>query len=105
MFDQNDDGCITSNELTIVMRSLGQNPTHREVMQLVSDVDTDSKTNTHTYNWYLGYNTGAGGPTMYSVGVHVRVLLCRTTVLRTCNNRHFIRKLRFRTSKSSKLTL
>ena len=42
MFDKNSDGTIDSNELVIVMRALGSNPTDAEVKQMIADVDTNS---------------------------------------------------------------
>ncbi|XP_006819032.1 calmodulin-like [Saccoglossus kowalevskii] len=39
MFDKNGDGAITREELGIVMRSLGMNPTEAELKDMISDVD------------------------------------------------------------------
>ena len=41
VFDKDGDGTITTKELGIVMRSLGQNPTESELEDMIADVDTD----------------------------------------------------------------
>ncbi|KAH7958414.1 hypothetical protein HPB49_001402 [Dermacentor silvarum] len=41
LFDKDSDGRITSSELGIVMRSLGQRPTETELRNMVTLVDTD----------------------------------------------------------------
>ena len=41
MFDKNGDGTISSHELGIVMRSLGQNPTETELQDMINEVDVD----------------------------------------------------------------
>ncbi|CAH1794084.1 unnamed protein product, partial [Owenia fusiformis] len=41
LFDKNQDGTITTGELGIVMRSLGQNPTEAELQDMVNEVDAD----------------------------------------------------------------
>ena len=41
LFDQDGDGNITANELGIVMRSLGKDPTDAELRDMINDVDTD----------------------------------------------------------------
>ncbi|KAG0414865.1 hypothetical protein HPB47_007984 [Ixodes persulcatus] len=41
LFDKDSDGKITSSELGIVMRSLGQRPTETELRNMVTMVDTD----------------------------------------------------------------
>uniref|UniRef100_A0A0C9RGW5 TSA: Wollemia nobilis Ref_Wollemi_Transcript_25331_947 transcribed RNA sequence n=1 Tax=Wollemia nobilis TaxID=56998 RepID=A0A0C9RGW5_9CONI len=41
LFDIDGDGCITTNELATVIRSLGQNPTEAELKDMVSEVDAD----------------------------------------------------------------
>lgn len=41
MFDKDGNGTIDIEELGIVMRSLGQNPTKEELDQIISDADID----------------------------------------------------------------
>lgn len=41
LFDKNGDGCITTEELGTVMRSLGQNPTEESLRQMIREVDAD----------------------------------------------------------------
>jgi len=41
LFDKNGDGSISSKELAIVMRSLGQNPTEIELHDMINEVDVD----------------------------------------------------------------
>ena len=41
MYDKNNDGTITTKELSTVMRSLGQNPTDAEVQDIINEVDVD----------------------------------------------------------------
>lgn len=43
MFDRNDDGRITAQELGTVMRSLGHFPTEAELLDMVSEVDEDGR--------------------------------------------------------------
>ncbi|KMZ74090.1 Calmodulin [Zostera marina] len=43
LFDQDSDGCITTNELGTVMRSLGQNPTEAELRDIIAEVDAGGK--------------------------------------------------------------
>ncbi|XP_076096049.1 neo-calmodulin-like isoform X1 [Mytilus galloprovincialis] len=41
LFDKDGDGTISSAELGVVMRSLGQNPSDQELTDLVNEVDID----------------------------------------------------------------
>jgi len=41
VYDKNNDGTITTKELSTVMRSLGQNPTDAEVQDMINEVDMD----------------------------------------------------------------
>ena len=42
MFDQDGDGTISVDELGIIFRSIGQNPTDEELDQMIAEVDEDN---------------------------------------------------------------
>ncbi|KAG5720450.1 hypothetical protein E4T56_gene7114 [Termitomyces sp. T112] len=42
LFDKDDDGTITQEELGIVMRKLGQTPTDNDLRELIREVDTNN---------------------------------------------------------------
>jgi len=41
IFDANRTGCITSTDLTAVMRNLGQNPSESDIEDMVNEIDAD----------------------------------------------------------------
>ncbi|XP_020092609.1 neo-calmodulin-like [Ananas comosus] len=41
LFDKDGDGCITSEELETVIKSLGQNPSKEELHEMIRDIDCD----------------------------------------------------------------
>ncbi|XP_060602173.1 neo-calmodulin-like [Ruditapes philippinarum] len=41
IFDKDDDGTISTQELGTVLRSLGQNPTEHDLEQIIKEVDVD----------------------------------------------------------------
>ncbi|XP_029409979.1 calmodulin-like [Nannospalax galili] len=43
IFDKDGDGTITTKELGIVLKSLGQNPTEAELQDMIDEVDADGK--------------------------------------------------------------
>lgn len=43
LVDKNGDGSISSKEMGVVMRSLGQNPTEPELQDMISEVDADGR--------------------------------------------------------------
>jgi len=41
LFDKNGDGTVSHEELGVVLRTLGQNPTEGEVQDMINEVDED----------------------------------------------------------------
>ena len=41
VFDRENRGCITSEDLLAVMKNLGQNPSHSEIQEMIREVDAD----------------------------------------------------------------
>uniref|UniRef100_A0A8C6QKP7 EF-hand domain-containing protein n=1 Tax=Nannospalax galili TaxID=1026970 RepID=A0A8C6QKP7_NANGA len=47
IFDKDGDGTITTKELGIVLKSLGQNPTEAELQDMIDEVDWDRTISHH----------------------------------------------------------
>ncbi|EIE92515.1 hypothetical protein RO3G_17113 [Rhizopus delemar RA 99-880] len=53
LFDKDGDGSISANELGVVLRSFGMNPSDAELQDMVNDVDADGN-GTIDFNEFLG---------------------------------------------------
>merc|ERR1712212_1407255 len=53
IFDTSRTGCITSQDLTAVMRNLGQNPSEKEIADMVNEIDADGNA-TIEFDEFLG---------------------------------------------------
>ena len=49
LFDKNGDGVITEKELGEVMRTVGENPTERELLEMIAEVDIDGEKLLHNF--------------------------------------------------------
>jgi len=52
-FDRDNNGFITTKELSNILRSLGLNPTEKQICELVSKVDFDGKRDTKMTHLFL----------------------------------------------------
>ena len=43
LYDRNDEGMITTGDVSFAIRSMGQNPTEAECNELVQDIDLNGK--------------------------------------------------------------
>ena len=43
LFDAKGNGSISDQDLGVIMRSLGQNPTEKEIEEMIKEVDVDGK--------------------------------------------------------------
>lgn len=64
VFDKDGDGTVSTEELGEVMRSMGQNPTEKELLDMIAEVDVDgtyeTSTGTHrhlVHNYTCLYNS------------------------------------------------
>ena len=60
LFDKNGDQKISVSELGMVLRSLGQNPTDKEVEEIMKKADKDGMYGNFPHNC-LGWGGGGGG--------------------------------------------
>ena len=49
VFDKDGDGTVSTEELGEVMRSMGQNPTEKELLDMIAEVDVDGICKTSTW--------------------------------------------------------
>lgn len=54
IFDKDNDGTINVGELGRALRSLGQNPTEKEVQEMISEVDEDGRGRGHEGGYFYG---------------------------------------------------
>lgn len=55
MFDKDGDGTISTKELGVAMRSLGQNPSEQELLDIINCVDIDGMVYQRTEDQFLLY--------------------------------------------------
>jgi calmodulin len=57
LFDKNNDGKISSDELGRVLRTLGHNYSNEEVQEMISNVDTNGRYDVRKLLWRLMFIT------------------------------------------------
>jgi Ca2+-binding EF-hand superfamily protein len=57
LFDKNNDGKISSDELGRVLRTLGHNYSNEEVQEMISNVDTNGRYDARKSLWRLMFIT------------------------------------------------
>ena len=51
LFDESGDGLISLKEMQLIMRSIGQNPSEEELMEIMKEVDPKSEGETDFYGF------------------------------------------------------